>query len=81
LVKSCFGQIENPVQKVAAQVVMAQVVMAVALGINPLGDFVPLKVRQVGAIVFAHSFGSVFGEKDTHHRKRGGLPFVYVGTV
>lgn len=41
-------------------------------------DLLPLGVRQIGAIVFAHGFGIAFGGKAIHHRKRGGLPFVYV---
>jgi pyoverdine/dityrosine biosynthesis protein Dit1 len=51
--------------------------MAMARRIEKPADFLPLGVRQVGAICFAHSFGVFFGGKAIHHRKRDGLPFVF----
>ena len=70
---SHFDQVELSVQDVSPAVVAPMVSC-----VEKCLDLLPLGVRQTGAIVFAHSFGSVFGEKGTHHRKRGGLPFVYV---
>jgi hypothetical protein len=69
---ACFEQVEQAVENVAAQVMLAM-----ARRIEKPADFLPLGVRQVGAICFAHSFGVFFGGKAIHHRKRDGLPFVF----
>ena len=69
---ACFEQVQQAVQDVPSQIMLA-----VARGVEDGFDFLPSGVRQVRAIVFAHSFGIAFGRKVIHHRKRGGLPFVF----
>lgn len=57
LLTSRFDQVENGVQNAAPEVVTAPPV-----GVEKRSDLLPLGVRQVGAIAFAHSFGVVFEE-------------------